>query len=49
MSKVTIFMVWNEDPTILATYVLGQKLGTSCHYLGLDPNADKVVVLKHYI
>ena len=49
MSKVTISMVWNEDPSILATYVLGQKYGTSCHYLGLEPNADMVVVLKHYI
>jgi len=49
MSKVTISMVWNEDPIILATYVLRQKYGTSCHYLGLEPNADKVVVLKHYI
>jgi hypothetical protein len=49
MSKLTISEVWNEDPTILATYVLGQKYGTSCHYLGLEPNADMVVVLKHYI
>lgn len=42
-------MVQNEDPTILPTYVLWQKYGKSCHYLGLKPNADKVVALKHHI
>lgn len=31
----------SKDPTILATYVLGQEQGTSWHYLGLEPNADK--------